>query len=158
MIPFPSQSSPFHRRRSPGEGNERCTVGRCGRALFTGAVSLVLGLCFLRHLAIHLTRVEQCVFGFLIGNGALSLVVFLFTAAHLAYAPVFISFGLLTIAIGFIRLRSLPKVECSVCVLSKLWFCFAGLLCFRYAKQNHNFESTHTEHSTLGKLRSRMNP
>ncbi|PYT36261.1 MAG: hypothetical protein DMG58_00095 [Acidobacteria bacterium] len=100
-------------------------------ALFTGAVSLVLGLCILRQLAIRLTRVEQCVFGFLIGNAALSLVVFLFTAAYLAYAPVFVSFGLLTIVFTFIRRRSSPKVACSICVLPKLW---AVLLCFRYAK------------------------
>jgi len=103
-------------------------------AAFTGVASLALGLCILRKLAVSLTRLEEYLFGFLAGSAALSLAVFLFTAIHLAYTAVFVSFGVATIAIWITRFRDQPKPERSACGFPKWWFLFALLLCLPYAE------------------------
>src|SRR5689334_3895743 len=105
-----------------------------GGAIFTGVVSLALGLCILGKLGVTLTRFERCIFGFLAGAAALSLVVFLLTAVHLAYTAVFVSFGVASIAIWMSRRRDQPKAEFTACAFPKGWFFFAVLLCLPYAE------------------------
>jgi len=105
-----------------------------GGAASTGVVSLALGLCILGRLAVSLTRLERCVFGFLTGSAALSLAVFLLTAVHLAYTAVFVSFGLAAIALWFSRFGVRREPACKAGVFPKGWFFFAVVLCLPYAE------------------------
>ncbi len=105
-----------------------------GGAIFTAVVSLALGLCILRKLAVSLTRLEEYVFGFLTGGAALSLAVFLLTAVHLAYIAVFVSLGAASIAIWMSRRRDPHKAAFTARAFPKGWFFFAVVLCLPYAE------------------------
>src|SRR5690242_1630571 len=105
-----------------------------GGAIFTGVVSLALGLCILGKLGVTLTRLEQYIFGFLAGAAALSLAVFLLTAVHLAYTAVFVSFGVTAMSLWVARFRVNAAPECKAGAFPKGWFFFAVLLCLPYAE------------------------
>ena len=86
---------------------------------FTYTVSLLGGTMLLRVLGVKLYRSEEWFFGFVLGSASLSTIVFLLTAAHLAYSGVFIGLGLVIIAVALWRgahrfssstLPTLPRV------------------------------------------------
>lgn len=100
--------------------------------VFTATVSLALGLCLLARLSIKLSRLERYLFGFLTGGAVLSLAVFLLTAAHLAYTPVFLVFGLAICGFSIPRLRRMAAPDPSPGEFPKPWFGFALVLCLPY--------------------------
>ena len=55
------------------------------------------------------------------------------TAVYLAYTAVFVSFGVITIAVWASRFRGQRKPEFTAYGFPKWWFVFALLLCLRYA-------------------------
>ena len=70
---------------------------------FTYTVSLLAGKTLLQILGVRLYRSEEWFFGFLVGAACLSTVVFLLTAAGLAYATTFLVVGLLVIVVALWR-------------------------------------------------------
>jgi hypothetical protein len=72
-------------------------------AAFTYVVSLGAGKMLIAHLGLKLYRSEEYFFGFVLGSTILSTVVFLLTAAHLAYTPVFLAAGLAIVALSAYR-------------------------------------------------------
>ncbi len=86
------------------------------------------GRTLLRLLRLDLARSEERFIGFVLGSGILSLLVFLFSAAHLAYRGVFAGLGLLLIATRWIPLgwKPLPPLLPRVSAWWRIpfWICF----------------------------------
>ncbi len=93
--------------------------------------SLALGFIILRTWAVRLTKLEEFLFAFFTGAAVVSLAVFLLTAVHAAYTPVFLLFGIACIVV-WVRLFRKPIVYKAVAPLPKLWLVLALLLCSRF--------------------------
>jgi hypothetical protein len=101
-------------------------------ACFTALASLALGFIFLRSLCVSLTRLEEFLFAFFSGCACFSLLIFLLTALHGAYTPVFVAAGLVAIAVwlkGFGHSRAGYE---TVAPIPKLWLALAIGLCLPY--------------------------
>ncbi len=109
----------------------RAAVG----AVFTGAVGTALGRLMLARLGgsvtrLPLTHLEFWYFSFLTGSAALSLLVFLLTAAHLAFTGVFVLTGVAMIALASLasaRSRR-PLQHSPTFAIPWLWLVFGGVL------------------------------
>ncbi|HLJ16763.1 MAG TPA: glycosyltransferase family 39 protein [Bryobacteraceae bacterium] len=88
-------------------------------ASFTVVVSTSLGKLLLNRLAVKLYRQEQFLLAFVVGAPCLSTVVFLLSAAHLAYKGVFLVVGVLAIGGGVVGRTSRPLPP--LAPLPRLW-------------------------------------
>jgi len=110
-------------------------------AAFTGAVALFLGKLLLNALRVQLYRSEELFLGFLAGAAVLSTLVFLLSAAGLAYTWIFVAAGCVVLAIAwrrgairFTKLRFDPvprwwmRLFLIVYVVFAAWYFIAALL------------------------------
>ena len=86
--------------------------------VFTFFACLMAGRLLLSGLSIQLYREEECFLSFVVGSALLSTIVFVLTAAHLAYLGVFLAAGAAIIAAG--AWRGEPPAE-SFEPLSLVW-------------------------------------
>ena len=78
-------------------------------ALFTVAVALALGSLLLRKLSLPLYRLEERLFGFLVGSACLSMIVFALALIKMAQGSVFFLLGSLIIGYALFKKVHRPK-------------------------------------------------
>jgi hypothetical protein len=105
-------------------------------AAMTYCASLGAGLALLRALKLDLARSEERFFGFLAGAGILSLLIFGLAAIHLAYTSVFLTLGILCLAVSYWTGRGRAAIRPALPPVPPLWrvsfWIFFGAYLFVY--------------------------